>query len=238
MSGHSHWAGIKHKKGLADVKRSKTFSKMAKEITVATKEGGGTPEFNSKLRLAIEKAKALNMPADNIERAIKRGSGELEGIQLESVIFEAYGPGGSAIIVEGITDNKNRTLGEIKQIFNQNGGKLVNEGAVRWLFERKGVVTVPSQEKNKEGLEMTAIEAGAEDIYWRDEALDVYTKPEDLEKVKKKLENKNIEIEAASLDWVAKEQIELEEKDKQVCQKLFESLDENDAVQEIYSNVK
>jgi len=238
MSGHSHWHSIKYQKTAADAKRSKVFSKMAKEIAVAAREGGGNPEFNSKLRLAVEKAKALNMPAENIERAIKRGTGELEGAQLESVIFEAYGPGGIAIIIEGITDNKNRTLGEIKQILNQNGGKLVGEGSVRWLFERKGAITVSSQGKNKEELEMAAIEAGAEDIYWHDEMLDVYTHPEELEKVKKNLENKNIEIKTATLDWVAKEQVDLEEKEKQACQKLFEALDENEAVQEIYSTMK
>jgi YebC/PmpR family DNA-binding regulatory protein len=238
MSGHSHWAGIKHKKGLADAKRSKAFSKMAKEITIAAKEGSDNPEFNSKLRLAIEKAKGLNMPAENIERAVKRGTGELEGIQLESVIFEAYGPGGIAVIIEGITDNKNRTLGEIKQILNQNGGKLVGEGSVKWLFERKGAITVNPQGKNKEELEIAAIEAGAEDIYWHDEVLDVYTKPGELEKVKKNLEDKNIETGTTSLDWVAKEQIKLGEKDKQACQKLFEALDENDAVQEIYSTIE
>jgi len=242
MSGHSHWAGIKYKKGLADIKKSQAFSKTAREITIASREGSN-PDFNSKLRLAIEKAKSIRMPTENIERAIKRGTGELAGEKLEEILFEAYGPGGIAIIIEGITDNKNRTLGEIKQILNQSGGKLVSEGAVKWMFERKGCITVNCklQMENlqkREKLEMAAIEAGAEDIYWHDEFLDIYTKIEDLEKVKKNLEERKVKIESASLDWVAKEEIGLDEKTKGACQKLFEALDESDSVQEIYSNLK
>ena len=243
MSGHSHWAGIKHKKNLADAKRSQDFSKVTREISVAAREGGGDPNFNSKLRMAVEKAKGLNMPTENIEKAIKRGLGELEGAKLESVLFEAYGPGGIAIIVEGITDNKNRTLGEIKQILSQNGGKLVGEGGVQWMFERRGCITINSELQlsslgGKEELEMTAIEAGAEDIYWDNNVLYIYTKPEELEKVKTTLEQKQIKTESVSLDWVAKESVELKEKGKEDCQKLFEALDESDTVQEIYSNLK
>lgn len=243
MSGHSHWAGIKYKKGLADAKKSQAFSKIAREITIAAREGGGNPDFNSKLKLAIEKAKATNMPTANIERAIKRGTGELKGAKLEKILFEAYGPGGIAIIIEGITDNKNRTLSEIKQILNQNNGKLAETGSVRWLFERRGCVTINlkfqiSNFKNREELELMAIEAGAEDIYWKDDSLDVYTKVEELEKVKKNLENRGIKIESASLDWVAKQEIELDQKQKEACQRLFEALDENEAVQEIYSNTR
>jgi YebC/PmpR family DNA-binding regulatory protein len=151
MSGHSHWHSIKYKKGAADAKKSKAFSKISREITVAAREGGGDPSFNAKLRTAIEKAKDFDIPADNIERAIKRGIGELEGAKLEEVLFEAYGPGGIAIIIEGITDNKNRAISEIKQILNQNGGKLVGEGGARWMFERKvrepgSLEWVPKQE--------------------------------------------------------------------------------------------
>ncbi len=241
MSGHSHWAGIKYKKGLADAKKSKAFSKVSREITIAAREGG-EPAFNSKLRLAVEKAKALNVPADKIEQAVKRGTGELGGIKLEPVLFEAYGPGGIAIIIEGITDNKNRTLGELKQVLNQNNGKLVGSGSVKWMFERKGCVTLrtagQNEPTNRESLELLAIEAGAEDFYWRNNTLDVYTKPGELEKVKLNLEEKGVKIESMSLDWVAKEMVELNEKGKEDCQKLFEALDENDAVQEIYSNLK
>lgn len=243
MSGHSHAKTILHKKQITDAKRGKIFSKLAREISVAAREKGGDPEINSKLRLVIEKARQWNLPKDNIERAIKRGTGELAGERLESVLFEAYGPGGIAIIIEGITDNKNRTLGEIKQIFTQNNGKLAGSGSVKWMFERKGCLEVQTgkggyKDKKKENLELLVIEAGAEDIYWHNDLLDVYTKPEELEKVKKNLEAKGIQTGSTTLDWVAKGQVELDEKSKEVCQKLFEALDENDAVQEIYSNLK
>lgn len=185
MSGHSHWKTVKRVKEAEDKKRSQIFSKMSRIISVAAREGGPNPEINLKLKLAIEQARSFAIPKENIEKAIKRGTGELAGEQLESVLFEAYGPGGIAIIIEGITDNKNRTLGEIKQILNQNGGKLVGEGGVQWMFERK----------------VKAEEPG-------------------------------------SLEWVAKQDIEISEKDKETCQKLFEALDENDSVQEIYSNLK
>jgi len=242
MSGHSHWKSIKRTKEAEDKKRGKIFSKLSREISVAVKEKGSDPEMNPKLRLAIEEARAFNMPKGNIERAIKRGTGELAGEKLETVLFEAYGPGGIAVIIEGITDNKNRTLGEIKQILNQNNGKLASSGSVKWLFERRGCITLritnQYEDTKKEDLEMLAIEAGAEDIYWHENILDVYAKPELLEEVKKNLEAKNIKIDSASLDWVAKEEVSADEKTKEACQKLFEDLDENEAVQEIYSNLK
>jgi len=243
MSGHSHARTIKHQKNITDQKRGQMFSKMARVISVAVKQGGPNPGTNSKLRLAFEMAKEANMPKENIERAIKRASGEAEGEKLEEVLFEAYGPGGIAIIIEGITDNKNRTLGEIKQVLNQNNGKLVGEGSVKWMFQRKGCIVVDlklqSEDfKNKEKLELMAIEAGALDIYWHDETLDVYTNTEELDKVKKNLEEKGIKIDSVSLDWVPKEEIALNEKIKEACQKLFDALDEDEAVQEIYSNLK
>ncbi len=236
MSGHSHWSSIKHQKGREDAKRSKAFSKISRLISVAAREGGGDPEKNPKLRQALDKAKDFNMPKDNIERAVKRGTGEIEGGRLENVTYEAYGPGGIAVIIEGITDNKNRTLEEIKQILNQNKGKLADEGSVRWLFERKGVITIDPQEKDKEEIELSAIDSGAEDIYAVDNLIDIYTKPDELDKVKTNLEGKEIKIKSASLDWVPKEEIETEK--KEACQKLFEQLDENDSVQDIYSNLK
>jgi len=243
MSGHSHSKTIKHQKNITDQKRGQMFSKMARVISVAVKEGGANPETNNKLKVAMEQAKQLNMPKENIERAIKQATGGEEATNLAEVLFEAYGPGGIAVIIEGITDNKNRTLGEIKQIINQNGGKLVGEGGVKWMFERKGCMIVDlklqiEDLQNREKLEMLAIEAGASDIYWHDETLDVYTNTGELDRVKKSLEEKGISIESASLDWVAKEQIELNEKQKESSQKLFEALDENDAVQEIYSNLR
>jgi YebC/PmpR family DNA-binding regulatory protein len=237
MSGHSHFATIKHKKGVADEKRGKAFSKMARVISVAAKEGGGDPDSNYKLRMVIDQARGINMPKDNIERAIKKGTGELAGEKLEAVTFEAYGPGKIAIIIEGITDNKNRTLGEVKQILIKYNGKLAGEGSVRWMFERKGAIIIDGSQKPKEELELIAIDAGAEDILEHDDGfIDIYTKPEDLEKVKKNLEEKEIKIESSSLDWVAKEKVTTENKES--CEKLFEALDDNDAVQDIYSNLK
>ncbi len=243
MSGHSHFSSIKHKKATTDAKRSKVFSKLSQLISVAAREKGGEPETNAKLRLAVDQAKAANMPSDNIERAIKKGSGELGNEKLEEVLFEAYGPGGLAVLIEGITDNKNRALGEVKQILSQHNGKLAGSGSVQWLFERKGCITISPDEQlsengSKESLELTAIESGAQDIYWHNDNLDIYTKQEELEEVKKKLEEKGIKINSASLDWAAKEEVDLPEKDKESCQKLFEALDENDSVQGIYSNLK
>lgn len=242
MSGHSHFSSIKHKKGAADAERGRAFSKMARVIIVTAKEGGDDPSSNYKLKMAIDQAKQINMPKENIERAIKKGAGKLEEEKLEHFTFEAYGPGKTAIIIEGITDNKNRSLGEIKQILNQHNGKLADAGSVKWLFERKGTIPIDFEGQDsdikKEGLEMTVIEAGAEDIYWHNDILYVYTKPEELERVKKNLEEKDIKIDSASLDWVAKETIGNEEKEKESCQKLFEALDENDSVQDIYSNLK
>ncbi len=240
MSGHSHFKSIKHQKEIADAKKGQAFSKLTREITVAAKEKGGDPNTNPKLRLVMEKAKELNMPKENVERAIKKGTGELAGEKLEEITFEAFGPAGIAIIIEGITDNKNRAFGEIKQILNQNGGKIANESSVRWLFDKKGIITIDNSKKesDKEQLEMTAIEAGADDISWQDDILDIYTKPENLDLVRKTLEEKEIKIESASLSWVAKEPTEIGEKDRKSSQELFEALDENEAVQNIYSNLK
>jgi len=243
MSGHSHSKKIKREKAITDQKRGQMFSKMARVIWLAVKEGGINPETNSKLKIAIEKAKGFNLPRENIERAIKQATGGGQEANLEEVLYEAYGPGGIAIIIEGITDNKNRTLGEVKQILSQNNGKLVGEGAVRWLFEKRGVITVifdsqPSSIKSREELELAVIEAGAEDIRWYGDDLEVYTTPDNLEKIKKTLEEKLVKIDSFSLDWVAKETVDSDEKQKEACQKLFEALDENEAVQEIYSNLK
>jgi len=238
MSGHSHWHKIRYKKGTTDLKRSKAFSKMVRLITVAAKEAGGDPEKNPKLRMVIDKAKELNLPSENIERAIKKGTGELEGIKLEEFLFEAYGPDKIAIIIEGITDNKNRTLAEIKQTLDKHKGKLVDVGSVKWLFERRGVVTIKTKPEKKEDVQMIAIELGAEDLISRDGFLYIYTRPEELEKIKKELEKKGIIPESISLDWVAKEEIETTEQNKKTAFELFEALDSSEDVQEIYSNLK
>lgn len=241
MSGHSHAKTIRHKKEITDKKRGQIFSKLSRVISVAARKGGGA-ETNPTLRLAIEKAKSVNMPTANIERAIKRGTGELKGTELEEFVFEVVGPGNVAVIIEGITDNKNRALNEVKQALRENKGKLVQAGAVSYLFERKGVITInlKAQMSNvkKEDLELEAIEAGAEDLRWREDSLEIITKIGDLERVREGLEKKGIEIESTSLDWVEKKELEVPEKAREDCKKLFEALDELDDVQEIYSNLK
>lgn len=243
MSGHSHAKTIKHQKEITDKKRGQIFSKLSRIISVAAKKGGG-PKTNPALRIAIEKAKAANMPAANIERAVKRGAGELEGAKLEEFVFEAMGPGNIGIIIEGITDNKNRTLNEIKQILRENKGKLAQAGSVSWLFERKGVITLritneyEYTNKDKEELELKAIEAGAEDLRREEDSLEVITKMQDLEKVKNKLEKEGVKIESVSLDWIEKNPLQVSEKIRENCEKLFEALDGSDDVQEIYSNLK
>lgn len=240
MSGHSHAKTVMATKMANAAKKGKIYSKYGRLITIAVKDGGGSgdPEKNSKLKAVIEQAKNMNMPKENIERAIKKGTGELVGETLTGVCFEGFGPGGIAIIIEGITDSVNRTLGEIKVILNQNNGKMAGEGAVKWMFERKGVIIISGEGKSKEDLEMLAIELGADDIRSNNENIDIFTKPEDLELVKKSLEEKGIKIESSSLDYVAKEEVTISEKEKQQSERLFEALDENEAVNEIYSNLK
>jgi len=238
MSGHSHFKTVAATKNANDAKKGKIFSKMARVITIAVKDKGPDISSNIQLKAAIEKAKEFNMPKENIERAIKKGTGELAGENLEEVSFEGFGPGGIALIIEGITDNKNRTLGDIKGILSQYEGKMAGEGAVRWMFERKGVIALQNPPTPKEELELSIIDAGADDIIWRQATPEVLTKPETLEQVKKSLEEKNLKIEGASLQWVAKEEVVIPDKDKEKAQRLFEALDENEAVQDIYSNLK
>ena len=243
MSGHSHAKTVRKKKEADAKKRGQIFSKMARLIEVAVRQGGPNPETNAKLRMAIELAKSYNVPSENIERAIKRASGEIEGGKLEEVSFEALGPGGIAMIIEGITDNKNRTLNEIKQVLSRFNGKLASEGSLKWMFERKGCITInlKSQDpnfKNKEELELIAIEAGAEDLYWYDDNLDVYCDVKDLERVKEELKKRGIKIDSTTLDWKPKEMVDLDERKKKECLELFEALDELDSVQEIFSNLK
>lgn len=246
MSGHSHWSSIKHKKGRADEKRSKIFSKMSKIITVVAKDGGD-PNLNSKLALSIEKAKSFNMPTDNIERAIKKGSGDAGVERLEELVYEGYGPAGIAVIIETITDNKNRTVNELKHIFAQFNAKFAETGAVRWMFERKGVIIMSlGQEifkeiadgEKKEKMELMVIEAGAEDISWDNNKIDIYVNADDIKAIKENLEAKGLVVDEASLDWVPENYQEVNPADKEKIEKFFEALYENDDVQEIYSNSK
>lgn len=242
MSGHSHFSTIKHKKGIEDAKRGKIFSKLSRVISLASREGGN-PEFNAKLKQAIDEAKKYNLPKENIERAIKRGTGELAGEKLEPIIFEILGPAGIGIIVEGITDNKNRSLGEIKQIAQKRNFKLANEGSVKWQFNSAGIINTAAVEASKkEWLEMAAIEAGAQDIKWQTEDsqnyLEVITKPEELANVKNLLEEKGLIIESAVLGWAPKEEISASQDNKEILEKLFAELYESDSVQSIYSNIQ
>ncbi|MCD5396461.1 MAG: YebC/PmpR family DNA-binding transcriptional regulator [Candidatus Pacebacteria bacterium] len=239
MAGHSHWHSIRYKKEIEDKKRAKIFSKIARQILIAAREGKNS-ETNPKLRMAIERAKEFNMPNERIERAIKRGAGEIEGEKLEEVIFECLGPGNVAIILEGITDNKNRTLSEIKQILQKEGGKLAEEGSLRWQFKRMGVIkiNIKDQQKKPQDIELLSIDLGAQDLKYRNSFLEIYTLPENLEEIKNKLEEEGIIIESSQPEWVPEHEIEVSEKDKEACKKLFLTLDENDAIQEIYSNLK
>ncbi|MBI4138170.1 MAG: YebC/PmpR family DNA-binding transcriptional regulator [Candidatus Wildermuthbacteria bacterium] len=238
MSGHSHAKTIKHKKDATDAQRSKVFSKLSSEIVIAVKEGGEDPAANPRLRMAIDKARSCNMPTANIDRSIKKGTGEEAGGNLEQILFEGYGPGGFAALVEGITDNKNRASGELKQIFEKNGGKLTQEGAVRWMFDRVGTLQAKPGNLSKEDMELLAIEAGAQDIAWKEDGLcELQVPPGETESVRSKLRERGVEIDASALAWTAKETIRLSPEDRLSAERFFEALDENDAVQEIYSNL-
>lgn len=239
MSGHSKWSQIKHKKAITDSKKGKIFGKMAKLISVAAKAKGKDPSANPTLRTMIDKARSLNMPIENIERAIAKGAGELEGSQIEEFLLEAYGPGGSALLIEGATDNRNRSISELKFLLTEHNGKIANPGSVAYLFERRGLIIVKAAPAKKEELELEAIDAGAEDFKQPDEeTLEIYTRPEDLEKVKKALEEKKIKAEDSSLVWIAKNETAVTDaKDQERLEKLFEALDEHDDVNEVYTNI-
>lgn len=240
MSGHSKWSQIKHKKALSDAKKGKIFSKMARQISVAARARGGDPETNPALRMLIDKARSFNMPQENIERAAKKGAGELEGQKFEEFTLEAFGPGNVALIIEGTTDNKNRTISEIKFLLTQYGGKLANIGSVLWLFEKCGIVNTKKESGvDKQDLEMSLIDAGAEDFKWLDEEnLESYSQPENLEEFKKALQKIRVSIAESSLGWRPKNEIQIaEQKIRKQIEKLLEALDENDDVNEIYSNL-
>lgn len=239
MSGHNKWSQIKHRKALTDAKKGKVFSKMARLITIAARAGGGEAEANPTLRSLMEKARSLNMPIDNIERAIAKGTGKMEGNQLEEFLLEAYGPAGSALLIEGTTDNRNRSISELKFLLSEHNSKPANPGSVVYLFERLGLVIAKISGAQKDETELLAIDSGAQDIRPADgETLEIYTKPEDLDKVKKALEEKNIKTEDASLVWLAKNETQITDtKDKERLEKLFEALDEHDDVNEVYTNI-
>jgi YebC/PmpR family DNA-binding regulatory protein len=238
MSGHSHWAGIKHKKAAQDAKRAGVFTKVARLVTLAAKEGGGNPEMNFKLRLAIDQARSVNMPKDNIDRAVKRGTGELKDqAAIEEVIYEAMAPGNIAILVKTATDNKNRTVSELKAIFNKTNVKMVQAGSFKHLFRQVGVIYVDAQGKNADELELKAIDAGALDTIFQGELLQIYTEPRNLKNVKESLEKEGVAIDNVGLIFTPLDPIEVDQNVKFDYEKILEKLGELDDVQEIYDNL-
>jgi YebC/PmpR family DNA-binding regulatory protein len=236
MSGHSKWSSIKRKKGALDAKRGKIFTRLIKEITVAARLGGGDPSGNPRLRTAISAARAENMPKENIERAIKKGTGELEGMAYEEVKYEGYGPGGSAVLVETMTDNKNRTVAEIRRVFTRSNGSLVEAGSVSWMFHKKGLIFVNKKMVSEDKLMELALDAGAEDVRSEETTFDVLTAPEDFEKVKSAIKEAGIEIELAEISMVPISTVKLEGKNAEQMLRLMEALEDNEDVQKVYAN--
>jgi YebC/PmpR family DNA-binding regulatory protein len=236
MSGHSKWSTIKRKKGAADAKRGKIFTKLIKEITISAREGGGDPSANPRLRLAVDNAKSANMPADNIDRAIKKATGELAGVTYYELTYEGYGPGGVAVLVEVATDNKNRTVAAVRHAFTKYGGSMGENGSVAWMFDRKGIITMPAQNKTEDDIMDIVLETGAEDLQSEDEFFEVQTSLETFEPVRKALVAKNLEIENASLQWIAKNIVNVGGDEAEKVMKLIEALEESDDVQNVFSN--
>ena len=236
MSGHSKWATTKRKKAVIDAKRGKMFTKLIKEITISAREGGGDPNGNPRLRLAVDNAKSANMPQDNIERAIKKATGELEGVSYHELTYEGYAPAGVALLVEVATDNKNRTVAEVRHIFSKNGGTLGETGSVAWMFNRKGIITLPKQDKSEDEIMELALEGGADDLHTEDEFYEVQTSMEAFETVRKTLLGKNLAIENASLQWVAQNPVHVTGENAEKVIKIIEALEDCDDVQNVYSN--
>ena len=237
MSGHSKWSSIKHQKGVADARRGQLFTKLTREIIVAVRQGGGNPETNFRLRLAIQRARDSNMPTDNIERAIKRGSGTLEGVTLVEMVLEGYGPSGVAVLVQALSDNRNRTLQDVRSTFSRSGGSLGESGCVAWLFNSNGLITVEPRGLDTEELALQAIDAGAEDVKIEDGSVEIYTKPEELEIVRAALEQKDLPIASSELSMTPKTMVELEEKVALQTLKLLDKLEGLDDVQHVFSNI-
>ncbi|GBD91254.1 putative transcriptional regulatory protein [bacterium BMS3Abin04] len=236
MSGHSKWSTIKRKKAVADTKRGKIFTKLIKEITIAARQGGGDPGANPRLRLAIDNAKSANMPSDNIERAIKKATGELEGVNYIELTYEGYGPGGIALLIESVTDNKNRTVAEVRHILSKHGGSLGETGSVAWMFDRKGIITVVAGDKSEDEVMEIVLEAGAEDFQTEDDFYEVTTAVEDFEEVRKALQNADFNIENANLQWIAKNTVSVSGENAEKAMKIIDTLEDNDDVQNVYTN--
>lgn len=236
MSGHSKWSSIKHKKAATDAKKGQLFTKLARDITMAARQGDPNPDVNAALRLAVLKARSANMPGENIDRAIKKAIGAGEGANLTEVTYEGYGPGGTAVIVQAVTDNRNRTVAEVRFAFSRGGGNLGEAGAVGWQFDPRGLITIDATGKDLDELQMQVIEAGAVDIDISDDSMDVITEPADLHKVREALEAHGITVESAELAPIPKSRVELNEKDSEAALRLFEKLDDLDDVSRVYSN--
>lgn len=236
MAGHSKWANIKHRKGRADAARSKAFTRLIREITVAAREGGADEASNPRLRSAVLSAKSENMPSINIERAIKKGTGELPGESYEAGVYEGYGPGGVAMFVEVLTDNRNRTVSEVRHLFNKYDGNLAEIGAVAWVFEQKGLIVVPKDRADEEALMSVALEAGAEDIVDEEESYEVYTSLQDFDIVRKAIEAGDIPVERAELTRIPQNSVQVEGKSAQTLVKLLEAMEDLDDVQRVFAN--
>jgi len=237
MSGHSKWSTIKRKKEKVDAQRGKIFARLSREIIVAARMGGSDPEVNFRLRLAILKAKEANIPLENIQRAIQKGSGEIAGKQYEEIIYEGYGPGGAAIMCEVMTDNRNRMAGEIRFLFSRHGGNLGETGCVSWLFDKKGLLVVPKDKVKEDELLLLALEAGAEDVKVAEDSFEVISAPEDFEAVKNKLLAHNVPLIEADITMIPKSTVDLSEAEADRLFRLLDALEEHDEVQEVYVNV-
>ncbi len=236
MSGHSKWSTIKRKKGALDAKRGKIFTKLIKEISVAARMGGGDPESNPRLRAAIAAAKAENMPKDNIERAIKKGTGELEGTQYEELVYEGYGPGGIAVLVKVLTDNKNRSIAEVRHIFTKHGGNLGENGCVSWMFDKKGLLVFSKDQVSEDDVMTVALEAGADDIKETEKEYEVTVDPSEFETVKEAFDKAGIPYLVAEISMIPQNTIPLEGKDAEKMLKLMDALEDSDDVQNAYAN--
>ncbi len=238
MSGHSKWSTIKHKKAATDAKRGKLFTRLAREIAIAAREGGGNPETNFSLRLAMDKAKGANMPKDNIERAIKRGTGELKGEELVEFTYEGYAPNGVGLLIKVLTDNKNRTVADIRHTLTRQGGTMADAGAVSWQFERKGYIGITPNGADEETVFDVAVEAGADDVVISEGLIEVYVEQSDFQAVRQALEDAGIQSETAEMSMVPKSMIELEHKEALRVMSVIEALEDLDDIQQVYSNLQ
>jgi len=236
MSGHNKWSTIKHKKGAQDAKRGKLFSKIIKEITIAARMGGGDPEGNPRLRTAVLAARAANMPKDNVEKAVKRGAGGLEGTNYEEIVYEGYGPGGVAVLVEVLTDNKNRTVAEVRHIFEKYNGNLGETGCVSWMFKKQGIVVIAADSIDEDEVMEVALECGAHDVKKEGHSFEMTTDPADIETVRKAVEDKGWKIELSEITMIPQTTVKLEGKKAEQMLKMMDALDDNDDMQKVFAN--